>query len=40
MQKNGDMEQAIEYYKKAIESDRYNSRAYLKLHYFYLAKKQ
>ncbi|MDE2179978.1 MAG: hypothetical protein KGJ40_03910 [candidate division NC10 bacterium] len=40
MQKNGNMEQAIDYYKKAIENDKHNSKAYIKLHYLYLAGKK
>ena len=40
MQKDANIGQAMEYYKKAIESDKHNYRAYIKLHTLYLAERQ
>ena len=40
MQKNANAKQAMEYYRKAIESDKQNYKAYLKLHFLYLVEKR
>lgn len=40
MQKSLDIKQAKEYYKKAIENDRKNYRAYMRLHLLQLANKE
>lgn len=40
MQKSGDTKQAIEYYKKALETDDHNEGAYKRLSTLYLAEKE
>lgn len=40
MQKEGNSDKAIEYYKKTIDYDKLNFKAYMKLHFLYFGRKE